>query len=191
MPTKHGFTEKCYGCKYLSLCGHGYACTNEYYCNNADKKEITMTDKEKARAYDEANVDNANKEYWRGYREGKQEILDKYTELEKQGGKESNKIPIWKHWKDGICGNGEGKLIYLIKDGDDYSLSSCLGYECDYIELSDLDKLMLQEKQDWSEEDENKIDTIIQIYHPSKKIMDWLKCLKYRIQPHPKQQERD
>ena len=27
---------------------------------------------------------NANKEYWRGYREGKQEILDKYAELEKQ-----------------------------------------------------------------------------------------------------------
>ena len=32
-----------------------------------------------------SDVDNANKEYWRGYREGKQEILDKYAELEKQG----------------------------------------------------------------------------------------------------------
>ena len=30
-------------------------------------------------------IDTANKEYWRGYREGKQEILDKYAELEKQG----------------------------------------------------------------------------------------------------------
>ena len=28
--------------------------------------------------------DDVNKEYWRGYREGKQEIIDKYTELEKQ-----------------------------------------------------------------------------------------------------------
>jgi len=27
---------------------------------------------------------DANKEYWRGYREGKQEIIDKYSELEKQ-----------------------------------------------------------------------------------------------------------
>lgn len=221
MPTKHGFTEKCYGCKYLSLCGHGYACTNEYYCNNADNMdelslELEESEDERIRKAimehfagshssiypykgftkkqildwlekQNSNVDNANKEYWRGYREGKQEILDKYAELEKQAKKESNKMPIWKHWKDGICGNGEGKLIYLIKDGDDYSLSSCLGYECDYIELSDLDKLMLQEKQDWSEEDENKIDTIIQIYHPSKKIMDWLKSLKDRIQPHPKQ----
>ena len=31
------------------------------------------------------NIDKANKEYWRGYREGKQEVLDKYAELEKQG----------------------------------------------------------------------------------------------------------
>lgn len=30
-------------------------------------------------------TDIANKEYWRGYREGKQEILNKYAELEKQG----------------------------------------------------------------------------------------------------------
>lgn len=29
--------------------------------------------------------DDANKEYWRGYREGKKEILDKYAKLEKQG----------------------------------------------------------------------------------------------------------
>lgn len=29
-------------------------------------------------------IDIVNKEYWRGYREGKQEILDKYAELEKQ-----------------------------------------------------------------------------------------------------------
>lgn len=62
--------------------------------------------------------------------------------LEKQGKKESNKMSVWKHWKDGICGNGEGKPIYLIKNGDTYSISSCLGYECDYIELSELDKLI-------------------------------------------------
>ena len=63
-----------------------------------------------------------------------------FEELEKQGENEANKMPIWKHWKDGICGNGEGKPIYLIKDGDAYSISSVLGYECDYIELSELDK---------------------------------------------------
>ena len=34
-------------------------------------------------------IDIANKEYWRGYREGKKEILDKYAELEKQGEQKS------------------------------------------------------------------------------------------------------
>ena len=37
-----------------------------------------------------SNIDNANKEYWRGYREGKQEILDKYAEIEKQGEQKPN-----------------------------------------------------------------------------------------------------
>ena len=85
--------------------------------------------------------------------------------LEKQREQEIKKKPIWKHWKNGIAGNGEGKQIYLIKSGDSYTLSSCLGYECDYIDLSDLDEFMLSEKQDkqkpaWSEEDEQLIDEV-------------------------------
>jgi len=66
--------------------------------------------------------------------------------LEKQG-RESKKVSIWKHWKDGIAGNEEGKLIFLTKVGNTYNLSSCLSFECDYIELSELDNL-LSEKQD-------------------------------------------
>lgn len=54
------------------------------------------------------------------------------------------KTPIWKHWKNGIAGNGEGKSIFLIKNGSSYSLSSCLSFECDYIELSELDNLMVE-----------------------------------------------
>jgi hypothetical protein len=65
--------------------------------------------------------------------------------LEKQ--EQSKKTSIWKHWKNGIAGNGEGKLTFLIKSGPTYSLSSCLSFECDYIELSELENLML-EKQD-------------------------------------------
>lgn len=65
--------------------------------------------------------------------------------IEKQ--EQSKKTSIWKHWKNGICGNGEGKLVFLIKSGATYSLSSCLSFECDYIELSELESLML-EKQD-------------------------------------------
>ena len=110
--------------------------------------------------------------------------------LEKQGNKESKKMPIWKHWKDGICGNGEGKLIYLIKNGDDYSLSSILGFECDYIELSELDNLMLkkgeQKSAECSKEDESNIKALESILYYDKKLPkdlylrlnDWLKSLR-------------
>lgn len=74
--------------------------------------------------------------------------------LEKQG-QEPKKVSIWKHWKNGIAGNGDGKPIYLIKNGFTYSLSSCLSFECDYIELSELDNLLL-EKQG---EQKNKINS--------------------------------
>ena len=70
--------------------------------------------------------------------------------LEKQGNN-PQKTSIWKHWKDGIAGNGEGEPIYLIKYGYTYSLSSCLCFECDYIELSELEKI-LSEKQSDKEE---------------------------------------
>ncbi len=78
--------------------------------------------------------------------------------LEKQG-QESRKVSIWKHWKDGIAGNGEGEPIYLIKVGNTYNLSSCLGFECDYIELSELDNLMLEKQSTpvkLSEEEQNR-----------------------------------
>ena len=64
--------------------------------------------------------------------------------LEKQ--EQTKKTSIWKHWKNGICGNGEGKLVFLIKSGATYSLSSCLSFECDYIELSELENLMLEKQ---------------------------------------------
>ena len=63
--------------------------------------------------------------------------------LEKRGQK-PKKVSIWKHWKDGIAGNGDGKPIFLVKIGNRYNLSSCLSTECDYIELSELDNLALE-----------------------------------------------
>ena len=71
-------------------------------------------------------------------------VKDILAWLEKQG--QSKKISIWKHWKDGVAGNGDGIPVFLIKDGSTYSLSSVLGFECDYIELSELDNLMLARK---------------------------------------------
>ena len=112
--------------------------------------------------------------------------------LEKQG--TPNQVSIWKHWKDGIAGNGEGKQIYLTKSGDSYILSSCLCFECDYIELSELDKL-LSEKQDekpavWSEEDERAFHHVLSVLeeygeeHPSnsKFVCNWLKSIKARME---------
>lgn len=65
--------------------------------------------------------------------------------LERQE-QESKKVSIWKHWKDGIAGNGEGRQVYLIRTGNTYNLSSVLSFECDYIELSELDNLMLEKQ---------------------------------------------
>ena len=41
----------------------------------------------------------------------------------------------------------EGVKSKFNKSGNTYMLSSGLGFECDYIELSELDKLLSQEKQ--------------------------------------------
>ena len=82
------------------------------------------------------------------------EDAQKYiTWLEKQGQK-PKKVSIWKHWKDGIAGNSEGRQVYLIRVDNTYNLSSVLDFECDYIELSELDNLML-EKQGENKPTEN------------------------------------
>lgn len=56
-------------------------------------------------------IDIANKEYWRGYREGKQEIIDKYFDLEKEGkqkpAESKFKIGDWIN-KDGAIWRIEG-----------------------------------------------------------------------------------
>lgn len=71
------------------------------------------------------------------------QVSDALAWLEKQG-EQSKKVSIWKHWKDGIAGNGDNVPTYLIKNGSAYSISSCLGCECDYIKLSELDNLMVE-----------------------------------------------
>lgn len=80
------------------------------------------------------------------YEIDKLEIKENSVSTSSKSNQPSKKMPTWKHWKDGIAGNGEGKPIYLTKVGNTYSLTSCLGLECDYIELSELNKL-LSEKQ--------------------------------------------
>ena len=88
---------------------------------------------------------------------------EKFVSWLEEQGKKPKKVSIWKHWKDGIAGGTEGEQIFLTKMGRIYSISSCLGCECDYIELSELDKLMREEKQgksNWNEEDEKMFSFI-------------------------------
>ena len=102
--------------------------------------------------------------------------------LEKQGEK-PKKVSIWKHWKDGIAGGAEGEQIFLIKIGRVYSVSSCLGCECDYIELSELDELMREEKQGkskWTEEDEKMMEFCCDYLDETQQ--KWLKSIKKRME---------
>jgi len=114
--------------------------------------------------------------------------------LEKQGKQKPKKVSIWKHWTGGgIAGGSECEQIFLIKIGNVYSISSCLGYECDYIELSELDKLMREEKQgkpNWTEEDECYMGECISAiatkdcwsFEEKRKTKHWLKSLKQRME---------
>lgn len=93
------------------------------------------------------------------------------------------KVSIWKHWKDGIAGGAEGEQIFLIKIGRVYSVSSCLGCECDYIELSELDELMREEKQGkskWTEEDEKMMEFCCDYLDETQK--KWFKSIKKRME---------
>jgi len=70
-----------------------------------------------------SNVDNANKEYWRGYREGKQEILDKYAELENQG-EHKDKVSVtedlYEHIRNVYCCIEDAMTCENPKDMKDY-----------------------------------------------------------------------
>ena len=161
--------------KYLKLVDKG----EEDYAHPMVSKWIMWLEKQ-CETFTKKEVDDA---YLKG-------MCDAKRELEKQCEQNSNKVSLWKHWSgSGIAGNGEGKLIYLIKNGTTYNLSSCLNFECDYIELSELDNLIFEEQDDqqWSEEDEKMFVRIL--YSPNfiKEEKDWLKSIKDRVQPQPKQ----
>lgn len=58
-----------------------------------------------------SNIDDANKEYWRGYREGKQEVIDKYAELKDT---EDEKVRKWfSNWAHQIDWS---KVSYITKE---------------------------------------------------------------------------
>lgn len=149
----------------------------------------------------EEGIREAQLDYWRSVG-GKEwhgvPVQETIAWLEKQVEQKPKKISIWKHWKGGIAGGAEDGQIFLIKIGRRYSISSCLGSECDYIELSELDEIMREEKQEkpkWSEEDERERKRVVGLlegwlstfketcYTEDCKFgIEWLKSLKKRME---------
>lgn len=115
-----------------------------YYCDDREQlrkiesifPELTESEDEKIRKGIIELVKQSSEILDRKNQERMFAWLDKHDKHDKP-----KKVSIWKHWKDGIAGGAEGEQIFLIKIGRVYSISSCLGCECDYIELSELDKL--------------------------------------------------
>ena len=66
-------------------------------------------------------TDIANKEYWGGYREGKKEMLDKYTEVENQS-KKKHKFNI-----GDIISNGQA--VFRV----DNIIKNCIGQDCYFL----------------------------------------------------------
>lgn len=107
-----------------------------------------------------SNVDNANKEYWRGYREGKQEILDKYAELEKKG--EQKHIEPKFKVGDKIVENNEFGMI-----GGEITDIDTTHYELDgggtYIPISHQDNYRLvREQKSVDKIEHTRIDAFIE-----------------------------
>ena len=182
----------------------------------------------------------ANKEYWRGYREGKKEILDKYDEPEKQGEhKPVDKIKPKFDVGDKIqyskgCGtimtiekieNGEyvfannmchttiewGNEWYLVeqkpvdiipKEFEKYveqllSLSDGEGHgspaKVKEVSLKLLKLAKIEQNLAWSEADEQMLEAVL--YDGENAIgerhKEWLKGLKYRVQPNQSKSGED
>lgn len=122
-------------------------------------------------------IDIANKEYWRGYREGKKEILDKYAEQSKQ------------------------------KPADSYCKENCKGYQetgkC-FADGGCKAKKEAEQKPEenkgniggispnWNEEDEKNLRRAIRatkVVYPV--AADWLRSLQDRVQPQNKWKPSD
>ena len=110
---------------------------------------------------------DANKEYWRGYREGKQEILDKYATLEKQG--EQNPVLPGLEEQERVAGRDYIHVEWV-----------------EAIENYGKWKIVRTDEQNpaWSEEDEKMlngiIDAAVHHCHLNQTDVEFLKALKER-----------
>lgn len=93
-----------------------------------------------------------NKEYCRGYIEGKQEILDKYADLEKQGEKKSKKLPNGEDYGIDSLYHAARILEKTLGEVDGYqSDDGILEHKC---AIEAVNRLYKQKPAECSEEDE-------------------------------------
>lgn len=108
------------------------------------------------------------------------------------------------------CGNIDSYFRYNSEDGFGINIPSVLSGELDDItpatkeqrdflfskmkeagyewdsEKKELKKI--EQKPSWSEEDEEKLNSIIEVLDDNSLLVQWLKSIKDRAQPHPKQE---
>lgn len=157
-----------------------------------------------------SNVDNANKEYWRGYREGKQEILDKYAELEKQG--EQKPVISNDALREGIAhfgitqyqiDNWLKKYVDVEKQGEQKTADKAESNLLTVERAKEMSPFMRSgfenEYAAWSEEDEKILDLIIARLHSHPNVeaeeygkdYHWLKSLKDRYIWRPSDEQME
>ena len=155
---------------------------------------------------------NANKGYWRGYREGKQEILDKYAKLEKQGEQKSAFEMKTPEKSLGIDSDTYSKIIDECVYGEQKTVDEIAKEVCkdkasavDFLKsagiMNEKGELAEQYREDeqnlnaWTEDDEKQARQIERIVSNDgctqklqKQISDWFKSLKDKILLQPKQE---
>lgn len=145
-----------------------------------------------------SNVDNANKEYWRGYREGKQEFVDKYAELEKQS-EEKPRYSIGDVLCDKSCTtlNKDAQPNFEIIDirNGMYICDKC-SFPISQQDEYELVAKRIEQESAWSEEDESwfkELELMALSFSNDvsylKKFFDWLKSLKQRIEWKPSDEQ--
>jgi hypothetical protein len=141
------------------------------------------------------------KEYWRGYNEGKQNVLDKYAELKKQ----SEQKPKFRVGDTIKCKYDDRqftvKSVDLEKGTYAYTKKGC-GNDIDYAD--EAFELAEQKPAEWSNKDSLMLNCTISALQSEadrkdgyidkdtlKDLEKWLKSLKDRVQPQPKQEYDD
>lgn len=126
------------------------------------------------------NIDLANKEYWRGYREGRQEVFDKYAWFEKQTQKPADKIEP--KFKVGDVVRSSNDTMLKIVGITDYCYNCVICATNDEysfgFDIQDEFELVERKPAEWHREDEQNLNTCLG-YIPDEFLRRWLTDIIY------------